>query len=65
LKADKEVAYWAFKENIGSTAFVYKSLLQEIGELDPMKFLESCMLRNKLEKSLTNNQDFKKQNGKI
>lgn len=65
LKADKEVAYWALKENIGSTAFFHKSLLQEIGDLDPMKFLDSFMLKNTLEKSLTNNQDFKKQSGKI
>ncbi len=54
LKQDKEVVLCALKENPKSIDFAHKNIREEIGDLDPIQYLESFLLKLELTKSLTN-----------
>ncbi len=60
LKQDKEIVLAALKENPRSIDFAHRKIIDEIGEINPIQYLESCLLQAKLKETLiTKNLDNK------
>lgn len=52
LKQDKEVVLAAIKENPRSIDFAHRKIRDEIGDLNPIQYLESFVLQEKLKETL-------------
>lgn len=55
LKADKEIVLEAIRQNLGSLLFADKALKDEIGDFDPLRYLENMVLKTNLDSSLNIN----------